>query len=205
MISSVNLSIYLPARWKKIIEETTKRLFKSLQQKIKTIEQTISSVETLINDDTISSSSLSDSDEDIQIVNAKNKKQPTTTTKPKNDRVGKPGGGVLGAVKPHLECREMMNRTIHKNEIVAVQIEMQLYKSMLISSIYVPPTAKIGMNIFQDLYNINNNCIIVGDRNATLYEIGLANTDARGKQLQELLNESLIEYVDDDSTTFEKE
>ncbi|CAF4932082.1 unnamed protein product [Rotaria socialis] len=175
------------ARWKKIIEETTKRLFKSLQQKIKTIEQTISSVETLINDDTISSSSLSDSDEDIQIVNAKNKKQPTTTTKPKNDRVGKPGGGVLGAVKPHLECREMMNRTIHKNEIVAVQIEMQLYKSMLISSIYVPPTAKIG------------------DRNATLYEIGLANTDARGKQLQELLNESLIEYVDDDSTTFEKE
>ncbi|CAF3626718.1 unnamed protein product [Rotaria socialis] len=73
MISSVNLSIYLPARWKKIIEETTKRLFKSLQQKIKTIEQTISSVETLINDDAISSSSLSDSDEDIQIVNAKNK------------------------------------------------------------------------------------------------------------------------------------
>ncbi|CAF3413944.1 unnamed protein product [Rotaria socialis] len=44
------------------------------------------------------------------------------------------------------------------------------------------------MNIFQELYNINSNCII---------------TNARGKQLQ-LLNEGFIECVDDDSTTFEK-
>ncbi|CAF5178857.1 unnamed protein product, partial [Rotaria magnacalcarata] len=57
----------------KIIEETTKRLFESLQQKIKKIEQTVSSVETLINDDIISSSSsFSDSDEDIEIVNNNN-------------------------------------------------------------------------------------------------------------------------------------
>ncbi|CAM4851196.1 unnamed protein product, partial [Rotaria magnacalcarata] len=52
---------------KKSLEETTKRLFESLQQKIKKIEQTISSVEALINDDIISSSSSSHSDEDIQI------------------------------------------------------------------------------------------------------------------------------------------
>ncbi|CAF3656408.1 unnamed protein product [Rotaria socialis] len=123
----------------------------------------------------------------------------------KHDRVGKSGGGVLLAVKELIKCREIINKTTHKNEIIAVQIETLLYKSILISSIYVPPTAKIGMNIFQDLYNINNNCIIVGDRNATLYEIGSANTDARGKQLQELLKEHLIEYVDDGSTTFEKE
>ncbi|CAF4236538.1 unnamed protein product [Rotaria socialis] len=59
----------LTAEMEKIIEETTKRLFKSLQQKIKKSEQTISSVETLINDDTTSSSSsFSDSDEDIKIV-----------------------------------------------------------------------------------------------------------------------------------------
>ncbi|CAF1684272.1 unnamed protein product [Rotaria magnacalcarata] len=48
-------------------------------KKIKKIEQTILSVETLINDDAASSSSFSDSDEDIQIVNEKNEKQPTTT------------------------------------------------------------------------------------------------------------------------------
>ncbi|CAF4577216.1 unnamed protein product, partial [Rotaria magnacalcarata] len=61
----------LTSKLEKIIEETTKRLFKSLQQKIKKIEETISSVETLINDDATSSSSFSDSDEDVQIVNAK--------------------------------------------------------------------------------------------------------------------------------------
>ncbi|CAM4774880.1 unnamed protein product [Rotaria magnacalcarata] len=75
---------------------------------------------------------------------------------------------------------------------------------MLISSIYVAPTAKIDMNIFQELYNINNNCTIVGDLNETLSEMGSIKTNARGKQLQELLNEGLIEFVDDDSTTFEK-
>ncbi|CAF2075962.1 unnamed protein product [Rotaria magnacalcarata] len=80
----------LTSKMEKIIEETTKRLFKSLQQKIKKIEETISSVETLINDDATSSSSFSDSDEDVQIVNAKDKKQPkTTTTKPKK-QINKP-------------------------------------------------------------------------------------------------------------------
>ncbi|CAF4007023.1 unnamed protein product [Rotaria magnacalcarata] len=63
----------LTTKMEKIIEETTKRLFESLQQKIKKIEQTVSSVETLINDDIISSSSsFSDSDEDIEIVNNNN-------------------------------------------------------------------------------------------------------------------------------------
>ncbi|CAF3185888.1 unnamed protein product [Rotaria socialis] len=189
----------LTSKMEKIIAETTKRLFKSLQQKIKKIGQTISSVETLINDDTTSpSSSFSDSDEDVQIPDSPN------TASSLNDRVGKPGGGVLLAVKEHIKCREIINKTTHKNEIVAVQIETLLYKSILISSIYVAPTAKIDMNIFEELYNINNNCIIVGDLNAILSEMGSIKTNARGKQLQELLNEGLIKSVDDDSTAFEK-
>ncbi|CAF1266145.1 unnamed protein product [Rotaria magnacalcarata] len=60
------------------------------------------------------------------------------------------------------------------------------------------------MNIFEELYSINNNCIIVGDLNATISEMGSTKTNARGKQLQELLNEGIIDCVDDDSTTFEK-
>ncbi|CAF4615881.1 unnamed protein product, partial [Rotaria magnacalcarata] len=67
----------LTSKMEKIIEETTKRLFKSLQQKIKKIEETISSVETLINDDATSSSSFSDNDEDVQI---KQINKPTTTS-----------------------------------------------------------------------------------------------------------------------------
>ncbi|CAM4844839.1 unnamed protein product [Rotaria magnacalcarata] len=122
----------------------------------------------------------------------------------RNDRVGKAGGGVLLAVKEHIKCREITNKASHKNEIIAVQIETLLYKSILISSIYVAPTAKIDMNIFEELYSINNNCIIVGDLNATISEMGSTKTNARGKQLQELLNEGIIDCVDDDSTTFEK-
>ncbi|CAF4422591.1 unnamed protein product, partial [Rotaria magnacalcarata] len=61
------------------------------------------------------------------------------------------------------------------------------------------------MNIFQELYNINNNWIIVGDLNTTLFEMGSTKTNARGKQPQKLLNEGIIECVDDNSTTFEKD
>ncbi|CAF5145234.1 unnamed protein product, partial [Rotaria magnacalcarata] len=42
------------------------------------------------------------------------------------------------------------------------------------------------------------------DLNATLSEMGSTKTNARRKQLQELLNEGIIDCVDDDSTTFEK-
>ncbi|CAF3808978.1 unnamed protein product [Rotaria sp. Silwood1] len=73
----------LTTKMEKIIEETTKRLFKSLQQKIKKIEKTIASVESLVNNDT--SDSTSDSDEEIQILNDNNNKQQqhaATTKKP---------------------------------------------------------------------------------------------------------------------------
>ncbi|CAF4319029.1 unnamed protein product, partial [Rotaria magnacalcarata] len=123
----------------------------------------------------------------------------------RNDRVGKPGGEVLLAVKEHIKCGKIINKTTHKNEIIAVQIGTLVYKSTLISSIYVAPTAKIDMNIFQELYNINNNWIIVGDLNTTLFEMGSTKTNARGKQPQKLLNEGIIECVDDNSTTFEKD
>ncbi|CAF3018287.1 unnamed protein product [Rotaria sp. Silwood2] len=122
----------------------------------------------------------------------------------RNDRVGKLGGGVLLAVKQYIKCREILNKTSNKNEIIAVEVDTQLFKSILIASIYVPPTAKMDLNIFKELYNINNNCIIVGDLNATLHHMGSAKANARGRQLQELFKEGLIEGVDDDIPTFEK-
>jgi len=122
----------------------------------------------------------------------------------RNDRVGKSGGGVLLAVKQHIKCREILNKTTRKNEVIAVEIEVQSFKTLLISSIYVPPTAKLDLNIFQELYDINNNCIIVGDLNAALYEMGSRKTNSKGTQLQELLKKGFIECVDDDSTTYEK-
>ncbi|CAF4349572.1 unnamed protein product, partial [Rotaria magnacalcarata] len=47
-------------------------------------------IETLINDDATSSSSFSDSDEDVQIVDTKDKKQPTTTTTKPKKQIKKP-------------------------------------------------------------------------------------------------------------------
>jgi hypothetical protein len=122
----------------------------------------------------------------------------------RNDRVGKSGGGVLLAVKHHIKCREILNKTSHMNELIAVEIETKSLKWILISSIYVPPTAKIDINLFYELYNINHNCIILGDLNATFHNMGSAKANTRGKQLQELLKEGLIECVDDDLITFEK-
>ena len=122
----------------------------------------------------------------------------------RNDRVGKSGGGVLIAIKCHIKSREILNKTSKMNELITVEIETQSLKSILISSIYVPPTAKIDINLFNEVYNINNNCIIVGDLNATMHNMGSATANTRGKQLQELLKDGYIECVDDDVPTFER-
>ena len=65
------------SKMEKIIEETTTRLFKSLLQRIKKIENTIASVENIINDDKMDSDSDSSplSDDEIQIIPGKKTKQ----------------------------------------------------------------------------------------------------------------------------------
>ena len=122
----------------------------------------------------------------------------------RNDRVGKSGGGVLLAVKQHIKCREVLNKTSRQNEAIAVEIETKTFKSILISSIYVPPKVKIDTSFIQEIYDINNNCIIVGDFNATLQSKGSRKTNAKGRQLQELIQEGYIDCIDDNSATFEK-
>ena len=122
----------------------------------------------------------------------------------RNDRVGKAGGGVLLAVKQHIKCTEIFNKTVEKNEIISIQISTQSLKSISITSIYVPPTAKIYLDFFQELFNANNNCIIVGDLNAALQPSGSRKTNKRGRQLQDLINEGFINCIDDDSATFEQ-
>jgi hypothetical protein len=121
----------------------------------------------------------------------------------RNDRVGKSGGGVLLAIKEDIKCYEVYNTTIEKNEVLAVEIETKEYKSILIASIYVPPTAKLQPNVFHELYNMNNNCIIAGDLNAALRPLGSRKTNTKGRQLQELLNEGFLNGIEEDSTTYE--
>lgn len=122
----------------------------------------------------------------------------------RNDRTDKRGGGVVLAVKEHIKCQEIVNKTIEKNEIIAVQIEIKTLKSILISSIYVPPQVKLHSDAFHELYNLNNNCIIVSDLNAALYQMGSRKTNGKGRQLQELLNEGFLSCIDDNSVTYER-
>ena len=122
----------------------------------------------------------------------------------RNDRVGKSGGGVLLAVKQQIKCREMLCKTSQENELIAVQLESKCFKSILVASIYVPPRARLNTDLFHELYGINNDCIIIGDLNAALLQMGSRRTNARGKQLQELINEGFLNCIDDVSTTFEK-
>jgi exonuclease III len=122
----------------------------------------------------------------------------------RNDRTDKSGGGVLLAIKEHIKCHEILNKTIEKNEILAVQIETKTLKPILISSMYVPPTAKMNLNIFRELYTMNSNCLIVGDLNAALQNMGSKKTNTKGRQLQELLNEGFLNCIEDDSPTYER-
>lgn len=122
----------------------------------------------------------------------------------RNDRTNKAGGGVLLAIKEHLNVREILNTTKEGNEIVAVQLESSSLKSLLVASIYVPPTAKICHELFKELYNLNNNCLILGDLNASLQQMGSRKTNRKGQQLLELLNEGYLHCIDNDLTTFER-
>ena len=111
---------------------------------------------------------------------------------------------MLLAVKQQIKCRELLCKTSQENELIAVQLETKLFKSILVASIYVPPRARLNTDLFHELHGINNDCIIVGDLNAALLQMGSRRTNARGKQLQELINEGFLNSVDDVSTTFEK-
>lgn len=123
----------------------------------------------------------------------------------RNDRAERRGGGVLLAIRENIKCREIYNKTIEHNEIIAVEIETRTMKPMLIASIYVPPSAKMQPNVFHELYQMNNDCIIMGDLNATLIQMGSKKTNTKGRQLLELINEGLLHCIDDDSTTYEKD
>ena len=126
----------------------------------------------------------------------------------RNDRVStgnKAGGGVILAVKQHIKCREIYNKTTNNNEVIAVEVETKQLRNILISSIYTHPKSKIELDIFRDLFNLNNNCIIVGDLNAMSAELGSRKTNGKGRQLLELINEGCIECVEDEYTTFEKD
>ncbi|CAF0990716.1 unnamed protein product [Didymodactylos carnosus] len=89
------------------------------------------------------------------------------------------------------------------NEVVPIQIETST-GLLLIASIYIPPKVKINKRLFEELYQINNDCLILGDLNAALQAQGSKRTNWKGRQLQELLDDGFLQCMDNDLTTYER-
>ena len=121
----------------------------------------------------------------------------------RNDRTEKSGGGVLLAIKENLRCREVINKTVETNETVAVQLETT-GGPLLVATIYVPPKAKINKEVFDEIYQQNNSCLIMGDLNASLQSKGSRKTNAKGRQLEELLKEGTLQCIETSNTTYER-
>ena len=84
-----------------------------------------------------------------------------------------------------------------------MQIEKPL-GPLLIATVYIPPTGKIQQQLFDDLYLLNNNCLILGDLNATLKEKGSQKTNAKGIQLKQILDEGYLQCIDNNLTIYER-
>lgn len=121
----------------------------------------------------------------------------------RNDRTDQLGGGVLLAIKENIKCHEILNKTTEMNEAVAVQVETSK-GLLLVASIYIPPKAKIKRELFEELYQLNNDCMILGDLNAALQSKGSRKTNAKGRQLEDLLNEGVLQCIDKELTTYER-
>lgn len=119
----------------------------------------------------------------------------------RNDRQNKQGGGVLLAIRNNIKCFEIFNQTIEGNETIAVQIETAK-GNLLIASIYIPPNVKLSHDVFQQLYKINNDCLILGDLNAALSTMGSKKTNNKGHQLQKLLAYGFLQCADNDIMTY---
>ncbi|CAF3822010.1 unnamed protein product, partial [Rotaria sp. Silwood1] len=73
---------------------------------------------------------------------------------------------------------------------------------LLVASIYIPPNAQLHHELFEHIYNLNNNCLILGDLNAALQTMGSKRTNTKGHQLQQVLDEGYLQCIDNDLTTY---
>jgi exonuclease III len=120
----------------------------------------------------------------------------------RNDRPNRQGGGVLLTIRNNIKSYEKLNNTIENNEeAIAVQIETPV-GHLLIASVYIPPNIKLHHELFEQIFNLNNDCIILGDLNASLQTMGSRKTNSKGHQLQQILDEGYLQCIDNNLTTY---
>jgi hypothetical protein len=119
------------------------------------------------------------------------------------DRLDRKGGGVIIAVKDTIRCHEVINKSDKSNEIVAVNIELK-GKLHLFASIYTPPQEKLNLELFEQIYQLNNNSIVLGDLNAANETLGSNKTNSKGRQLAKLLEDNTFSAVAEPLVTYER-
>ncbi|CAF4142911.1 unnamed protein product [Rotaria magnacalcarata] len=192
----------------KIIEATTNRLIKSLHQRISKIEKTLAAVDSMMDvaSTETSDDSMADSDNEIHVINVQHNVQQhatqKTATSATSNSTPQQHTTSNDIKKKHQTRRkqhrkhEIFNETTGENEIVAIEIPTKsLFKSIIIASIYIPPKTRICCDIFHKFHKLNNNVMIVGDLNAALQHMGSRKTNAKGRQLQDLLEEEKIDWI----------
>ena len=123
----------------------------------------------------------------------------------RNDGLQRRGSGVLLAIRNNIKAIEVVNKTEDDNEIIAIEIISKEMGKILVASLYVHPHAKkIKSEWLQDLYNVNRNCIIVGDLNAALQSKGSNKTNMLGRKLLNILNDGFLSCIEDKIATYEK-
>jgi hypothetical protein len=117
--------------------------------------------------------------------------------------VDKQGGGVLFAIRNNIKCYEIFNETRGNNETVGVHAETS-HGILLVASIYIPPNVKLEQDLFEHLYNLNNNCLIMSDLNAALQSMGSTRKNSKGNQLQQVHDQGYLQCINNNLTTYER-
>ncbi|CAF3536267.1 unnamed protein product [Rotaria socialis] len=97
-----------------------------------------------------------------------------------------------------------LNKTANDNEIIAIQLRTSS-GYLLIASIYIPPAAQLVNEVFEELYQLSNDRLILGDLNASLQLMGSNRTNSKGRQLGKLLDEGYLQCADSTLATYTKQ
>ncbi|CAF1446819.1 unnamed protein product, partial [Rotaria sordida] len=168
-----------------IVEQATQRLFKILNQRFDILANRLNKKFN------IDIEEIFTEEEDDKQESRSNKKQTInqqqeikkSTKKGQEENIESTSTSINGIkrkyISPNSSLDNPTNSTkdtknqfdIEGNEAVAVQIETP-FGHLLITSIYVPPNIKLHHELFEQIYDLNNDCLILGDLNASLQCMG---------------------------------
>ena len=103
------------------------------------------------------------------------------------------GGGIALLLKNNIKHDEVIKIFIDKHEIIQCKILLENNQHVYITSLYIPPHAKLNVELLTLLNK--DNTILVGDLNCKHMKWGCNTTNKNGKTLKENLYDSGLENI----------